>query len=142
MATGKNGSAILLKLEVTGGTKIVQGQVSGTFDGAVDTIDTTNKLTTGGAKTAIAGEHGYTISAECKIDPGDATNATYSEVFAAFKAKAIIDFYYGSTVATEKYMSGECIITGLSESAPQNDSETFSISLLVTGEVTENTVSA
>lgn len=140
MATGVNGSSILLKIEVNGTPKIVQGQVSGTHDGTVDTAETTHKLSTGGAKTFIPTEHTWTISAECKVDPGDNTNATYSEVYAAFKAKAIIDYTYGAVAVGGKYYSGECIITGLSESAPQADVETFSITLQVTGDETEGTV--
>ena len=139
-ATGINGSAILLKIEISGTPKIVQGQVSGTHDGTVDTAETTHKLSANGAKTYIPTEHSFTISAECKVDPSDATNATYSQVYAAFKAKQIIDYSYGSTVAGQKYYSGECIITGLSESAPQSDCETFSITLQVTGDETESTV--
>ena len=140
MATGVNGSSILLKIEINGSTKLVQGQISGSHEATVDTAESTHKLSANGAKTYIPTEHGFTISAECKVDPGDATNATYSDVYAAMKAKQIIDYAYGGVAVGQKYYYGECIITGLSESAPQADVETFSITLQVTGDETEGTV--
>lgn len=140
MATGINGSAILLKLTVGGSLKIVAGQVSGSHEATVETVETTHKLSAAGAKTYIATEHGFSISMECKIDPGDSTNADYSDVYAAMKAKTPIAYSYGSAVSGEKYYTGSGIITGLSESSPQADCETFSVTLQVTGDETENTV--
>lgn len=140
MATGRNGSAILFKIEVNGSTKVVSGQISGSHEGTADVIDTTNKLSSNGAKTSILGEHGWTYTVECKVDPGDSTNASYSDVHAAFKSKAILDYTYGGVVVGAKYYSGECNITSLSESAPQNDAETFSMSVQVTGDESESTV--
>ena len=140
MATGMNGSAILLKIDVSGTPKLISGQISGSHEGSADAIETTTKLSTGGAKTYIVGEHGFTMSIECKTNPEDNTNATYSDLYTAFKAKAVLSYVYGGIVAGQKTYSGECIITGISESAPQNDTETFSLSIQASGDETEDTV--
>lgn len=142
MATGMNGSAILLKIDVSGTPKLIGGQISGSHEGSADAIETTSKLSTGGAKTYIVGEHGFTMNVECKVNPDDSTNASYSDVYTAFKAKAVLSYVYGGIVAGQKTYSGECIITGISESAPQNDVETFSLSIQTSGEETEGTVPA
>lgn len=139
---GRNGSSILLQLTVGGSLKTIAGQISGSHDLTVDTVDTTHKLSPNAAKSFIATEHTATMSVDCQVDPSDSTNATYSDVYAAAKAKAAIAYSYGSTTAGEKYYTGNAIVTGISESAPKADKITFTVSLQVTGEETENTASA
>jgi predicted secreted protein len=135
-----NGTKILMKLKVGAAEKLVAGQISGTHDLRIDTFETTDKLSTAGAKTFMAGEHAITYKVDCNLVPTDATNATYSEVYAAAKAKTEIDYTYGGIVTGEKKYSGKGIITGLSESAPKNGIETFSIDLQVSGDETESVV--
>jgi TP901-1 family phage major tail protein len=140
MAEIVNGTKILIKLNLGGTEKLLAGQMSATHDVTVDAIETTHKLSTGGAKTYIAGEHTITYKVDCVVDPNDTTNATYSDVYAALKAKAEVDYTYGGITTGDKKYSGKAIITGLSQSAPQNDKVTFSIDLQVTGDETEGTV--
>lgn len=138
---GRNGSSILLQLTIGGTLKTIAGQISGSHDLTVDTVDTTHKLSANAAKTFMATEHTATMSVDCQVDPNDSTNATYSDVYAAAKAKAAIAYSYGSATVGEKYYTGSAIITGVSQSAPKADKITFTLNLQVTGDETENTVS-
>ena len=131
----------MIKLKVSGTEKLIAGQVSGTHDVKVDTFETTNKLTTGSGKTYEATGYEISYKVECKVDPKDTTNATYSDVYAAAKALQAVDYTWGSLTAGEKKYTGKGIITGVSQSAPMSDGITFSIDLQVTGEETEGTVS-
>ena len=140
MAGIVNGSKILIKLKFSSGDKLLAGQMSASHDITVDTIETTHKQSTAGAKTFIAGEHTITYKVDCVVDPNDTTGASYSDVYAALKAKAEVDYTYGGITTGDKKYSGKAIITGLSQSAPQNDKVTFSIDLQVTGDETEGTV--
>ena len=138
--TDVNGSKILLKLKIGGTDKFIAGQVSGTHDLKVDTFETTNKLSTGGAKTFEPGNHSYSYKVDCQIDPNDSTNAKYTDVYAAAKAKKEVDYTWGSITTGEKKYTGKGIITSLSQAAPMAGVITFSIDLQVTGEETEGTV--
>jgi Predicted secreted protein len=138
--SAKNGSQILMKIKVGAAEKLLSGQVNVTHDLKIDAIETTTKLSTGGAKTFMAGEYTITYKVDCVTNPLDTTNATYSDVFAAAKAKTEIDYTYGGIVAGEKKYTGKAIIVGLSNAAPQNDKQTFSVDLQVTGEEVEGTV--
>ena len=140
MAGIVNGSKILIKLKISNEEKLLAGQMSASHDITVDTIETTHKQSTAGAKTFIAGEHTITYKVDCVVDPNDTTGASYSDVYAALKAKAEVDYTYGGITTGDKKYSGKAIITGLSQSAPQNDKVTFSIDLQVTGDETEGTV--
>ena len=54
-----NGSTILFKIA----TKLISGQTSGSFQSAMDMIETTTKQSTNGAKEFIGGELNRTFSA-------------------------------------------------------------------------------
>lgn len=135
-----SGTKILMKLKVGGTDKLLAGQINGSHDIKVDTFETTNKNTTNQAKTFIATTHTITYKVDCVVDPNDTTNAQYTDVYGAVKAKSAVDYIWGGITTGDKKYSGKAIITGLSQSAPMGDKISFSLDLLVTGDETEGTV--
>jgi len=136
--SGINGTTILFKL----GTKLVAGQTSANYDESVDVIETTSKLSVERWKTKIGGEISGSGSVECIVDPNDTTNATYAEVLAAVRARELVDFSIGGTATGDKFQTGKCILTSISNAYPQNDKVTFSLSFETSGKITEGTVPA
>lgn len=134
--TGVNGSTILLKI----GSKLLAGQLSASLDETIDLIQTTHKLTSSSAKTYIAGEYGATMSVECSVDPSDSTNTDYWEVRSTMISREPVQFTLGGIEAGDKYMSGNCVISGLSKANPQSDKVTFTLNATVTGLPTVGTV--
>lgn len=140
MAQIVNGTKILLKLKISGTTKLLAGQLSGGHDVKVDLIETTSKLSAGGAKTYIAGEHTATYKVDCVVDPNDTANATYDDVYNVMINKQEVDYVYGGIQTGETTFTGKAIITSLSQSAQKSSTVTFSIDLQVTGLETKGTV--
>lgn len=140
MAQIVNGSLMLIKLKISGTDKLLAGQMSGGHDVKVDLIDTTNKLSTSGAKTYIAGEHTITYKVDCIVDPNDSTNATYDDVYTTMLAKQTVDYTFGGISTGDTKFTGKALITSLSQSAQKNDKVSFSLDLQVTGTETKGTV--
>lgn len=136
MPTGLNGSDVLLKI----GAKFIGGQTGSSLDETVDIIETTTKFSTGKAKTKMGGEYSFTLSVDCSVNPDDATNATYEETRATMLARELVTFIIGGTEVGDKYITGSCIISGMSASHPQNDRVTFSVSIEGSGLPTTGTV--
>lgn len=136
MATGKNGSDVLLKI----GSKYISGQTSSSLDEAIDMIETTTKLSTARAKTFMSGEYGATMSVDCSYDPSDSTNTTYEEARAVLLAGEPVAFVIGGINVGDKFISGNCLFSGIGSSHPENDRVTFSVSIQVTGATATGTV--
>jgi predicted secreted protein len=136
MATGLNGTDVLLKI----GQKFISGQTSSSLDETIDIIETTTKFSANKAKTKMGGEYSATMSVDCKVDPSDSTNATYEETRTTMISREAVSFIIGGTGVGDKYITGNCIISGMSAAHPQNDATTFSVSLEITGLPTTGTV--
>lgn len=129
-----NGTALLVLI---GGTAVSCQTNDTALNMTRDMIETTCKDATGSAKTYIPGEKDATIDVEAAYVIGDANG--FTSVFNDFDNGTEITWTWGSTVSTEKSYTGSGYISDLSISAPQNDRSTFSFTIQVTGEVTEQT---
>ena len=129
-----NGSDVYVAI---GGTRI-NAQTSAGFDEFVDMIETTNNDDSG-HKTYIAGDDGATFSIEGMVDIALTYNVT--QIRTAIKAKAAVAFVWGDGVkaAGGQVLSGSCLLSKLTQSAPRNDKVTWSCECTVTGAVTEGT---
>lgn len=132
----KNGTQVLLSLE---GTALV-GQVTSGIDFTFDMIETTVKSSAGRAKTYEVGENGGTLSCESQLSNNEGT--AQAALYAAAKAGTPQTFLLTSAIAGDVEYTGECLVSGISISAPKNDVRTISYSLQITGEVTVQAVSA
>ena len=135
-ATGVNGTSVLMKI----GAKLLAGQMSTSFDEAMSTIETTNKLSANRAKTYIGDEYSAKFSIECMVNPDDVTNATYDEVRNTALAREAVQFTFGGVQPGDKYITGNLIIDSISYAAPKSDKVSFTISAVVTGYPTPGTV--
>lgn len=131
-----NGSTILFKIA----TKLISGQTSGSFQSAMDMIETTTKQSTNGAKEFIGGELNRTFSASGCFDP-ESTDWGFLDAITAQAARTPIAFVYGGVVAGDDIISGNCLISNISKDDPQNDRSTFSLDFQVTGDITQAVVS-
>lgn len=128
-----DGSKILIKIE----DSALVGLTSTGKSLTTDMIETTTK-DSDGDKTYIPGERGCSISFEIKIDEDAAYG--YSDLFAAWKAGTELAWVIGGTGAGDVTYSGDGYIESLDDTAPQNDVQTASGTIRVTGEVTEGVV--
>lgn len=131
----QNGSTILFKIA----TKLISGQTSGSFQSAMDMIETTTKQSTNGAKTFIGGELNRTFSASGCFDP-DATDWGFQDALTAQAARIPLAFVYGGIVVGDDIISGNCLISNISKDDPQNDRSTFSLDFQITGDITQAVV--
>lgn len=124
-------------LVVTVGANIYTALRSSSLDLAADMIDVTTADSTGAWKEYITGELGGTINVEGLYD-----HAATDNVGAAFddlKNGTALTFKYGSVEGGEKYLTGSAIISTLNFGGDKNDAATYSLTLQITGPVTEAT---
>ena len=129
-----NGTALVVKI---GGTAVSCQTDDTSLSLTRDMIETTCKDATGSAKTYIPGEKDATIDVNAAYIVDDANG--FTSVFSDFDNGTEITWVWGSTVAGEKSYTGSGYISDLSVSGPQNDRATFTFTIQVTGEVTEQT---
>lgn len=129
-----NGTALLVTL---GGTAISCQTNDTALNLTRDMIETTCKSAAGGAKTYIPGEKDATIDVEAAYIINDANG--FTSVFSDFDNGTEVTWVWGSTAAGDKSYTGKAYISDLSITGPQNDRATFSFTLQVTGEVSEQT---
>lgn len=131
----KSGTDIILKLA----TEIVNGTTSHGLDLVRDMIDVTTKDSTGNAKEYIPGEKGATISVEGKWDEAGSAY-TLTEIITAWNNGTSLAFIFGDDASGAMIFTGSAYISNFSCSAPKNGEATWSLSLQVTGVVTQTTV--
>jgi len=118
------------------GAVTINGTTSQSLETSIDMIETTTKDSSG-HKTYQAGEDGGTVTVEGKID----TTATYSitDLRTAAAAKASIVCVYGEGINTTggRLLTFNGLISGLSETGPQNAEPTWSVTVQITGAIDE-----
>jgi TP901-1 family phage major tail protein len=129
-----NGTALLVTI---GGTAVSCQTDDTALNLTRDMIETTCKDATGSAKTYIPGEKDATIDVNAAYIVDDADG--FTSVFSNFDNGTEITWVWGSTAAGEKSYTGSGYVSDLSASGPQNDRATFSFTIQVTGEVSEQT---
>lgn len=102
----------------------------------MNTRETSNK-DSGTSATHLATKYTWSVSIEGLIRY-DGTYS-YEEILAAAQAGTAVAVIFGSLVSGNPQWSGNAIITGLSQSAPDADNNTFSATLLGTGDLTAGT---
>ncbi len=68
------------------------------------------------------------------------STVTFSALYGEYLARTTFTVRMSSEVSGDKYYEGECYITSLENTAPLEESQTFSCSLKLTGALTEDTV--
>jgi len=128
-----NASDVLLKI---GGTA-VDATTNQDFEWVIDMLDATTKDSSG-HKEYIAGEDGGTLSIEGKLDESDTLTA--DDLITTAQAKAAVAFIHGRTAGGAKTISGNCFISNVRISSPQNAPQTWTASMQITGNITLGTV--
>jgi len=128
-----NGTLVALYKD---GAKI-SNLTSNSFSVSMATRDATTK-DSAGWETVLEGLR----SAEFSCEGYFAENATvkFTALYAEFDARTAFTVRFSSEVSGDKYYEGECYVTSLESNAPNEDSQTFSCSLKLTGALTEETV--
>lgn len=134
----KKGEEVIIKIE----DQLFAGITSHDFDFSVDMIETTDMNTASGQKTYTAGRGGATLSVEGLHKPDVSGEDDFFTLLATAQAGTAVTVYRGSETATEKYLSMECLISGVSNKAADNQAANYSANLQVTGAITISTVSA
>lgn len=130
----QNGSWFLMKF----GDKVIGGQTNATLNSSSDKIYTTSKLSKEGRKTVIIGEFEETLSiegiAEFLGGTVDYSTANWQALYAAYRAKTLIDFDLVQCIdpnATYPEFTtigeGKCYITSCPLQMPENDRVSWSI---------------
>lgn len=132
----KNGTKVLVKL----GASAIAGQMGSSFDAAYDMIETTTKQSPGRSKTYETGENGGTFSVETLI--ADTEGAALVALYAAAKAGTPQAFIITSEVIGDVAISGNALISGISQGLPKNDVRTLSFNFQISGEFTAAVIAA
>jgi len=133
----ENGSDYFLAL---GGNRVLR-TTSHSSSRTYDEIETTTK-DSAGSKEFMAGEDSETMTVECKLDEGAAVS--YQDIRTLGDAKAVVAVVSGTGVGTAggEIITGSCIINNIDQTAPQNDSQVYTIALRMTGLPTFGTSAA
>jgi hypothetical protein len=107
---------------------------SNTFSLERETIETTSK-SDGTTATFIPGKKTSTLSVEGYVDPSfsSKTEEGFNDLYTKYDNDTTFSFTF--TDGTKTY-SGNCFFTSLERSGGQNEAETFSGELQITGDIT------
>ena len=119
-------------------TAVIVGETSSSIATSLDVIEVTDKGDSG-AKTYLSGDYGGTISFEGNFDQAGAQGC--AELIADQLTPASRAFIHGGTDSGDEIVSGNCFVTSLSKSAPNNEKATFTADLQMTGAITAGVVS-
>ena len=133
-STGIN-NGTLIKLYV-GGTAIAD-LTSNDFNLEHSPREATTKDSSG-YKEILEGLRSATFSADGYF----AEDQTYgfTDLYDAWTGRSQLTIRWSSAVTGDEYYEGTCYLTSLSRTAPLEDSETFSASFELTGQITNSTV--
>lgn len=129
-----DGSDVLLKI---GGT-LVDATTNQDFEWTIDMLEATTK-DSDGHKEYIAGEDGGILSIEGKLDESDTLTA--DDLLTTAQAKTAVAFIHGRTAVGAKTISGNCYLSNVKISSPQNGVQTWSATMQITGNITLGVVS-
>jgi len=130
-----NGTDVLLKLA----TVTVDATTNQDFEWVIDMLESTTKDSSG-HKEYIAGEDGGTMSIEGKLDESDTLTA--DDLITTAQAKAAVAFIHGKTSGGSKTITGNCFLTNVRISSPQNAPQTWTASMQITGNITLGVVAS
>ena len=128
--------------KVTGiydGSTLITFATGSDFSSTMDTMEVTNKDSTGKGKEFLPVRYSFDISGEWLFAEDAAVS--YSSLWTKHIAGTLVSFKYSSGVTGDKEYTGSAIITSLQRSAPDGDKETYSMSLQGTGVQAEAVVS-
>jgi len=129
-----NANVISLFLD---GTKVAVA-TSHTLSFERETIETTSK-DDGTTATFIPGKKTATVSVEGYVDPSASQN--FDDLYTLYDADNTFSFKYTDQVVGNKRYEGTCFFTSLERSGGQNEAETFSGELQITGSVSQVDIS-
>jgi predicted secreted protein len=125
-----NASTISLFL---GGSRVAVA-TSHTLSFERETIETTSKAD-GTTATFIPGKKSSTVSVEGYVDPAKSEN--FDELYDLYDNDSTFTFTYTDNVVGNNRYEGTCFFTSLERSGGQNEAETFSGELQITGSVSK-----
>jgi predicted secreted protein len=129
----RNANVISLFLD---GSKVAV-VTSNTFSLERETIETTSK-DDGTDATFIPGKKSATLSVEGYVDPAATQN--FDSLYDLYEADNTFSFRFTDNVSGNQEYTGTCFFTSLERSGGQNEAETFSGELQITGSVTKQAV--
>jgi len=125
-----NANVISLFLD---GTKVAVA-TSHTLSFERETIETTSK-DDGTTATFLPGKKTATVSVEGYVDPNSSQN--FDDLYSLYDNDTTFSFKYTDEVVGNKRYEGTCFFTSLERSGGQNEAETFSGELQITGSVSQ-----
>lgn len=108
------------------------------FSGNTSTSETTNK-SSNGWEEHLPKKNGAEFSVGAFKALDDA-NMNYWDFFSLWAARTPVTIKWSTEETGDKFMSAQCIITSIEETANSHEDVTFSATLKVTGEITESIV--
>lgn len=130
-----DGRLIALKFE----NATLVGRTTGSFNFAADMLPVTT-ADSAGHKEFIKGEDGGTIEVGGLYDPIAVEG--FSEAFGYCKAGTPLTCIFGQTTAGSTYYTGEGLISSVALSGDVNTPASYTLSIQLTGEITEGTVAS
>jgi hypothetical protein len=125
----RNGSDILLKLAST----VVTGSTNSDYKRVYSMLEATTK-DSNGAKEYIVGEGDGDITIAGKND--EAGSNGIWQLQQAAELKQLIAFVWGATSGGSKVITGNCVISDVSITAPQNAVSTWTCTMKISGVIT------
>lgn len=115
------------------GTKVAVAN-SHTLSFEKETIEVTNKDSNGFAEF-ISGKFSGTASIEGFVD--DESSYNFDDLFSVLKKTPSVSFKYTDETVGNKRYEGQCILTSLERSGGNDEAESFSAEMQITGEPTQ-----
>ena len=137
-----NGSDIVLSVE----DKIIACATSH----SVELTNAVREISCKGSGDFTSAEYGrfsWTVSTDALLNLGSgATYVSYADLMALMIAKTVVsiksEYDQDGDAANTMILTGDCIITSISQSAPDSDNASYSVSLQGRGALTITTVEA
>ena len=134
MATAGKHNGTLIGVYVGG--VLVGASTSGSVDLSVSEIAVTSK-DSAGRKEVIGGESNWSISGDFLDNIGGTYE--FSDFYALFESKALVEVRFSTDVSTDKYYIGLGLLTSVNKAAPQEDVATGSFTFTGSGKLSEKT---
>lgn len=133
-----NGTLSALYVYVAGVATKIADMTTNDFSVEMATRDASNK-DSGGWQDILEGQKSWSMSADAYFSEDAAYG--YEDLFDLWTARTKVLVAFSSEVTGDKRYKGQGYITSLSRSAPNEESETFSISIQGTGTISKYNVS-
>lgn len=134
-----NGTLLRVYVDVSGTLTPIGHATSYTLDLTMDTLEVADKDNTGNWKNYQTSQKSGTLSVDAFYSY-DTTNVSPSDLFAYFDNGTLLTIYGSTEVLGDVRKKFTGYITALSETAPNNELSTFNMTIQITGEVDEETI--